>query len=161
MAKKQTGAVRLSDILDPTLLFPGASSQKVSVTFKNVRRWEAEAEALSSALKDATILDAIRYVEEHAPSAGVVALLFFVARDKIKSEQGRKNALARLKKDPRQQEKKLVFECWQEWRKKPDNYESKAAFARDMREKVEHLKSQKKIEDWCREWEAKYGTQRA
>ena len=33
-----------------------------------------------------------------------------------------------------------------------DRYKSKAAFARDMLEKCEHLTSTKKIEDWCREW---------
>jgi hypothetical protein len=61
-------------------------------------------------------------------------------------------ASAKLAADPKQKEKQFIFECWQNWQKKPDNYPSKAAFARDMLPKCEHLTSQKKIEDWCREW---------
>jgi chromosome segregation ATPase len=55
--------------------------------------------------------------------------------------------------DIRQKDKALVLTCWQQWQSRPDSYKSKAAFARDMLDKCEHLKSQKKIEDWCREWE--------
>ncbi|WON74236.1 hypothetical protein [Nitrosospira sp. Is2] len=58
-------------------------------------------------------------------------------------------------RDPKQKEKKFVFECWQQWQKAPHSYPSKAAFARDMLTKCELLTSQKKIEDWCRDWEAK------
>lgn len=58
-------------------------------------------------------------------------------------------------KDPKQTQKTFVFECWQEWQKKTDRYKSKAAFARDMLNKQEHLTSSKVIEDWCREWERK------
>jgi len=61
-------------------------------------------------------------------------------------------AIEKLKRDPRQNEKTFVYECWRDWQKKPNSYKGKAAFARDMLTKCEHLKSQKKIEDWCREW---------
>lgn len=64
-----------------------------------------------------------------------------------------KAVLSKLANDPKQGEKAFVRECWQAWDKKPDFYKSKAEFARDMLTKCEHLKSQKKIEDWCREWE--------
>lgn len=62
-------------------------------------------------------------------------------------------AMAKIANDPRQAEKTFIFECWQSWQKSPDIYEGKAAFARDMLTKCEELKSTKKIEDWCREWE--------
>ncbi len=55
--------------------------------------------------------------------------------------------------NPKQKEKSFIFDCWQEWQRKPDNYKSKAKFGKDMLAKCEHLTSQKKIEDWCREWE--------
>jgi len=63
-------------------------------------------------------------------------------------------ARLKLQKDPKQIEKQFVFDCWRSWQAKPNAYNSKAAFARDMLTKCEHLSSQKKIEDWCREWEA-------
>lgn len=60
---------------------------------------------------------------------------------------------AKLARDPKQAERKFVLQCWRDWKTKPDSYASKAAFARDMLEKCEHLVSSKKIEDWCRIWE--------
>ena len=62
-------------------------------------------------------------------------------------------AIEKLKKDPKQKEKLFVKQCWDTWQDKPSSYPSKAEFSRDMLTKCEHLKSQKKIEDWCREWE--------
>lgn len=76
----------------------------------------------------------------------------------VRSSIGKKGALAKLARDPKQNEKAFVYECWDAWQKKIDSYESKAAFARDMLSKCEYLTSQKKIEDWCREWEARNGT---
>lgn len=70
----------------------------------------------------------------------------------LRKEQARAGGLARLKNDPRQQEKALVYECWQAWQEKPENYPSQAAFARDMLTKCEHLLTARAIEDWCREW---------
>jgi hypothetical protein len=61
--------------------------------------------------------------------------------------------LAKIAADPKQKEKAFIFQRWQEWQREPKRYKSKAAFARDMLDKCEHLTSQKKIEDWCREWE--------
>ncbi len=59
----------------------------------------------------------------------------------------------KLANDPKQKEKTFIFECWQTWQKSPYTYSTKAAFAKDMIDKCEHLRSQKKVEDWCREWE--------
>ncbi len=73
--------------------------------------------------------------------------------DQFKHDLAKSGGISRAVNDPKQKEKAFVLECWQEWQKKPDNYKSKAEFARDMLNKTEHLTSQKKIEDWCREWE--------
>lgn len=69
------------------------------------------------------------------------------------SESARKRAMIRHEKDPKQADRNFVFNCWKEWRKKPESYKGKAAFARDMLDKCENLESQKVIEDWCRRWE--------
>jgi hypothetical protein len=58
------------------------------------------------------------------------------------------------KHDPKQRNKAFVRDCWEAWQKHPSNYKGKAAFARDMLDKCEHLESTKTIEDWCRRWEA-------
>jgi hypothetical protein len=73
----------------------------------------------------------------------------------IRRDMGYRSAMEKLKRDPKQAEKTFVYSCWGEWQKKPESYKGKAAFARDMLDKCEHLTSQKKIEDWCREWEKK------
>ena len=68
---------------------------------------------------------------------------------KLKSEA----AKLRWKLDPRNSEKLFVKECWLDWKTEPNKYSSKAEFARDMLNKVEHLTNTKVIEDWCRDWE--------
>lgn len=70
-----------------------------------------------------------------------------------KSELMKSYAELRLRNDPRQSEKRFIKECWQAWQKKPDQYKSKASFARGMIDKCEHLTSHEKIKQWCREWE--------
>ncbi|MDF3862706.1 hypothetical protein P3W70_30405 [Achromobacter denitrificans] len=70
----------------------------------------------------------------------------------IRSTQARAGALARLKRDKKQQDKALVYECWQAWQAKPESYPGQAAFARDMLTKCAHLVSTRTVEDWCREW---------
>lgn len=72
------------------------------------------------------------------------------------SESARKRAILRHEKDPKQADRNFVFDCWKDWRKKPEAYKSKAAFARDMLDKCENLESQKVIEDWCRRWEMEH-----
>ena len=69
------------------------------------------------------------------------------------SEAGRHAAQAKLAADPKQKDKATVRECWDDWKKEPDRYKTKAAFARDMREKFPNLESQPVIEGWCRVWE--------
>lgn len=78
-----------------------------------------------------------------------------VSMREIRSAMGRNGAMGKLAKDKdgKQQNKATVRECWEAWQKKPELYASKAAFARDMREKFESLQSQPVIEGWCRTWE--------
>lgn len=64
-----------------------------------------------------------------------------------------KGAMAKLAADPKQADKRAVRECWELWREEPTRYDGKAAFARDMLQKFEALKSAVVIERWCREWE--------
>jgi hypothetical protein len=82
-----------------------------------------------------------------------------IASRDIRLQQARKQialqgALSRLQKDPRQAEKQFIYKCWLDWQAAPTRYASKAAFARDMITKCQHLQSTKKIEDWARGWEA-------
>lgn len=74
--------------------------------------------------------------------------------DAQKRIMAKKGSDAKNESDPKQAEKEFVRSCWMDWQEKPDSYKSKAAFARDMLDKCEHLVSTKKIEDWCRMWEA-------
>lgn len=74
---------------------------------------------------------------------------------KIRSGIGRSGANAKLAADPKQKAKALIRECWDDWQKDPVRYKSKAAFARDMRDKFPNLESQPVIEGWCRLWERK------
>lgn len=69
-----------------------------------------------------------------------------------KSELAKFAVQSKLAADPKQIEKKFVYQCWQDWQKKPDSYNGKAAFARDMLAKYETLTSQPVIEGWCRDW---------
>lgn len=89
-------------------------------------------------------LDSLQQGAVHAAIAGIW--------NQAKSDTARTGGVARHKKDPKAAEKALIFECWQEWQLDQKKYCNKAAFARAMLDKCEYLESQKKIEDWCREW---------
>ncbi|WP_028081151.1 hypothetical protein [Solimonas soli] len=67
--------------------------------------------------------------------------------------RARKGGLRRHQKDPKQKAKKLVFQRYRHWREDPKLFKSKAAFARAMLDEHGQLESQKKIEDWVREWD--------
>lgn len=77
------------------------------------------------------------------------------------SAVSKRGAAAKLLKDPRQHEKVLVKDCWDAWQREPARYTGKAAFARDMLQKFEALKSQAVIARWCRAWAESDSTQRA
>lgn len=64
----------------------------------------------------------------------------------------------------KQQEKKIVEECWIEWQDNPSQYKSNSTFANAMLKKFEpddpadqdkHLSSAKVISDWCTDWKKK------
>lgn len=66
---------------------------------------------------------------------------------------GAMGAAARHAKDPKQEAKRHVYDCWKDWQAGIHQYKSKAAFARDMMAKWEVLESQKVITDrWCKYW---------
>ena len=75
--------------------------------------------------------------------------------------QAQSGAAAKIAIDPKQIEKAMVRECWDEWQKQPDRYQGKAEFARDMLTKFENLKSQPVIANWCRTWDKENATQPA
>lgn len=77
------------------------------------------------------------------------AIIAEESKSKLLSNYGK---LAHAGSD-KEREKLFIKECWNEWQKNPTKYKSKRAFADDMLDKCEHLESQKKITDWCREWE--------
>lgn len=58
---------------------------------------------------------------------------------KVRRDMAYRGAIARIKLDPKQNDKKFVFACWQEWQDSPERYSSKASFARDMLDKCEHV----------------------
>jgi len=66
----------------------------------------------------------------------------------------KRGAAAKIASDPKQADKALVRQCWDDWQKHPDRYKGKSAFARDMLDKFPNLKSQRVICDkWCPAWE--------
>lgn len=56
---------------------------------------------------------------------------------------GSKGGVTRWETDPKTAQKEQVRQCWCAWQLTPKSYRTKAAFARDMLDKYEHLKSQK------------------
>lgn len=80
------------------------------------------------------------------------------APQKSRKELARKAVEIRHQKDPKQQEKIFIKGCWRDWAEKPSRYPDLASFARDMLTKCEHLKSQRKIENWVREWKKEAAT---
>ncbi|WP_155624979.1 hypothetical protein [Burkholderia vietnamiensis] len=76
-----------------------------------------------------------------------------VLTEQLLRDRQRSASFARYSKDPKQRAKAEVKKLWEMWRRGPSRYPSKAAFARDMLDKFDELKSSKKIEDWVRAWE--------
>ena len=72
-----------------------------------------------------------------------------------------KGGYTRAQNSIKHQEKKFVFECWEEWQLKPQLYKNKTQFAKDMIRKFDHddceagkhIQSEPTICAWCREWE--------
>ena len=93
-------------------------------------------------------------VEKYIDDESIYFLLELAVADAA-STKARLNAIKMHAANPKQKDKGLVRECWDDWQKLPDRYAGKAEFARDMLDKFESLKSQPVIEGWCRAWERK------
>lgn len=116
-------------------------------SFKNSNQWLDVSEALTAPSIRKSV-DTLRNLRGNMFAFEMAGRLAELSRKRAEPA-----IEAKLAKDPRQAEKMLIKECWREWRKSPVRYRGKAAFARDMISKCEHLESTKVIEDWCREWE--------
>jgi hypothetical protein len=81
----------------------------------------------------------------------------FLPEEQSRKESKRQSDIARQRHASSEKRKALlqVKECWDRWQVSPNDYKSKAAFARAMLDKFENLESSKYIEDQCRAWERK------
>lgn len=91
----------------------------------------------------------LRLIQEGAMTVAIEEL---AAKGKQHSSDGGK-AKRDKDTDGKQKAKAFVKECWHKWQLKPSLYPSMAAFARDMLDKQEALKSQNVIVRWCKKWE--------
>ncbi|WP_186184494.1 hypothetical protein [Burkholderia gladioli] len=111
--------------------------------------------------KESTAGDFARLISERGISATSLSFCSTILQggdvgelyENLLRERQRSASRARYLKDPKQLAKAEVKKLWELWRLDASRYPSKAAFARDMVEKFDELKSSKKIEDWTREWE--------
>ncbi|AOJ63372.1 hypothetical protein WJ32_13495 [Burkholderia ubonensis] len=103
-------------------------------------------DAKGAAAASAYVLNALNLIHEYRAD-------FPEVQARIESQKQSERARARYAVDDKQREKRFVKECWQDWRKNPALYKSKAQFTRDMLEKCEFLESSANIEKWCRQWE--------
>lgn len=111
--------------------------KRAATIFKLVQtQWLVDDDDVKKYIDSDSIYDFMQLVLDHADST-----------------RARLKAIKMHAKDPKQADKALVRECWDDWQKQSDRYEGKAAFARDMRDKFPNLKSQPVIEGWCRKWE--------
>lgn len=72
----------------------------------------------------------------------------------LRSEQARRAALERYKKDDRGAAMKAVRRYFERWEENPDLYPNPTAFARDMLEKFKELRSERVLTNKVREWRA-------
>ena len=91
-------------------------------------------------------------VNNEAKLIAVSALREKEAAKRAHIEQARKGGRARVAADPRQTDKSLVRQCWDAWQANPTRYSGPTAFANDMLDKSDELKSHSVIMRWCREW---------
>jgi hypothetical protein len=91
----------------------------------------------------------VTYAWGASDSGGMIAPLL----PHFDRERARNAAVAKRDNDPKQDDKTAVREHWDLWQTHSSRYRGKAAFARDMLDKYESLRSQGVIERWCRAWE--------
>lgn len=94
-------------------------------------------------------------IEKYLDHSTIHNFIELVVRDSA-STVARLKAIKMHAKSPKQADKALVRQYWNDWQQnQPDRYKSKAAFAHDMIDKFPNLESQPVIEGWCRTWERK------
>lgn len=133
---------------DRRLAFEGFGVVQQAPPPRPPQRFPAQESAILAKLAELDIdAQALPPVPKGSPSQEVSVL----------SANARKGALARHSpdnpKNQKAQAKEAVRGCWQAWQSKPANYESTAAFARDMLDKhPDVLTRQEVIERWVRTW---------
>lgn len=81
--------------------------------------------------------------------------------DHADSTRARLKAIRMHEKDPKQADKEKVRELWHDWQRQPftpdgtKKYKGNSAFAHDMLDKFQNLKSQPVIVRWCNQWAGK------
>ncbi len=121
----------------------------------NIVKHRVEMDEMEDAVQDA--IEAGLNMAEALQGVASTSMTFATsAPDAGRSQQGptmsELGVIARAEKDPRTKEWVFIRGCFDAWQKSPHRYESYSAFARDMLEKVEHLKSASVITRHCREW---------
>lgn len=71
---------------------------------------------------------------------------------RLRSEQGRTAAHAKLSRDPKQAAKAEAFNLWQEWHANRMQYKSGAAFARHVVSALPAIENTKTVERWVTQW---------
>lgn len=127
------------------------TAEEVAVIAAQHILYRKESDAHKAALKDLNSVLCIQSAMKFSFKQVVETAIEY--RKEYNSRRASRSAKKSHEKRPQTADKAFVFECWKEWRADPARYGGKAAFARDMLDKCGTLKSQKKIEDWCREWE--------
>lgn len=100
---------------------------------------------------DSPINYLFQLVEKSSTYNGIVKALADIAASK--KLQSKKAAKARWDLDPRTEEKAFVKSCWLEWQAEPSRYKSKAAFLRDMHQKLDNLTlTASTLNGWIKIW---------
>jgi hypothetical protein len=146
-------------LIDEDLGSPGPSTEDDwDENRRNVNGWaevdvvKHKAECLLLAYQCLSYIQRLQHNPQITADEIDIAEQVNTALKKARSEQASRAAIAKHAKDSKQAAKKCVFECWERWQNNHKNYDGQAEFARDMLDKYPELTSQKKIEDWCRDW---------
>jgi hypothetical protein len=110
----------------------------------------AEAFTLRSTMESGVIVAALRAAE--CLKRGLAGESGGESAHKLFAKLALEGAKKRHANDPKQREKQFVRERFLEWEADPKRYKSIAKFAQDMLDKLEHLESQRVIEEWVRGW---------
>ena len=82
----------------------------------------------------------------------------FLSSWKSKAAFSKRGAKAKHASDPKQTEKALVRQHWENWQKSPDLYQTRISFARAMYRICNNLESLDTIRRWERDWRKEMGS---